>query len=152
MPAQQRVRLDDQDGLLPRPHAAGQQDQEGAISIGQVRPFDLSVKDNELLTEQGVFRDELRLRADKIVQTPAYKRGGRWLRPEGELFPEQVHASGDHLPDPIHQVREHRQPLSGYERDGGPQLDSGSSRHLIVLAPELEISVHKVMRAESSQA
>ncbi len=48
MPAQERVRLDDQEGILPRAHAAGQQDQERTVTSGQARPFDAAAEDDEL--------------------------------------------------------------------------------------------------------
>ena len=49
MPAQQRVRLHDQEGLLLGPNQPGQQDEEQAIGSADGWPFHLSPEDEELL-------------------------------------------------------------------------------------------------------
>ena len=50
MPAQQGVRLHDQEGLLPGSNQPDQQDEEHAIGPGERWPFHLPPEDDELLT------------------------------------------------------------------------------------------------------
>ena len=49
--SQNSVRLDDQEGILPRVHLAGDQHQKRAVTTRQARPFDAAVEDDELLTD-----------------------------------------------------------------------------------------------------
>ena len=59
MPAQQGVWLHDEEGLLPGSNQPGQQDEEDAIGLGERWPFHLPLEDDELLSQEGIFRDEL---------------------------------------------------------------------------------------------
>ena len=54
--------------LLPELGAAGQQHQAKTVVVGQLRPFDLALEDNELLTEHGILGDAIRLAAVHIGQ------------------------------------------------------------------------------------
>ena len=50
MPAQQGIRLDDVQRLLPELGAAGQEDQPETIAFGELRSFDLALEHDELLS------------------------------------------------------------------------------------------------------
>jgi hypothetical protein len=49
MPSQQGIWLHDQQGLLSGPNQLGQQDEEEAIGPGEIWPFHMPLKDDELL-------------------------------------------------------------------------------------------------------
>ena len=68
MPAQQGIRLDDVQGLLPELGAASQQHQAKTIVVGQLGSFDLVLEHNELLTEDSVLDDKIRFAAGHISQ------------------------------------------------------------------------------------
>ena len=59
MPAQEGVRLNDMNGLFPGSGKAGKKDEPDAIGIGNYRFLDLSIQEDQLLTEQGVFNNEV---------------------------------------------------------------------------------------------
>ena len=75
MPPQQRLWLNDEEGLFPGPHYACQQDQEYAVRLGTGRPFHLTTQDDQLLTQQGVFCHKLGLAPGKVDQRPQLERG-----------------------------------------------------------------------------
>jgi len=59
MPPQQGVWLNNHEGLLPGTNQPGQQDEEEAIGPGDRWPFHLSLENDELLAQEGIFRDQL---------------------------------------------------------------------------------------------
>ena len=59
MPTEQRVRLDDVQGLPPELGASSRQNQADTFGLGQLRSFDLTIEDNELLPQHSVFDDEI---------------------------------------------------------------------------------------------
>jgi len=62
------VFLNDEESLFPGPHYACQQDQEHAVRPGAGRSFHLSPQNNELLTQQGIFCDQVGLASSKVGQ------------------------------------------------------------------------------------
>lgn len=66
MPAQERVRLEDEGGVFPMLDAAGQQDQPQTIRSGKGWLLDLSMEDEELLAEHGVLCDEFGFAAGEV--------------------------------------------------------------------------------------
>lgn len=66
MPAQHRLRFDDEERFLPVLECACQQDQETTFSSRDTRPFGRSMEDNELLTKQQVFCEQLWFAACKV--------------------------------------------------------------------------------------
>lgn len=79
MPAQHRLRLDDEQGLFPTLHLARKQDEERPICAGAARSLDRAVEHDELLTKEHVFRNQLRFTARKISNGPQSRRVGDWL-------------------------------------------------------------------------
>jgi hypothetical protein len=50
MPAQQGVRLEDEEGLLPELGTAGQENQSEAIAVGELGSLHLTLEHDELLS------------------------------------------------------------------------------------------------------
>jgi len=59
MPAEQSVRLDDEESLLPELGAAGGEDEPIAVEVGELGSFHLALEDNELLSQHHVFSDKV---------------------------------------------------------------------------------------------
>ncbi len=59
MPAQNGVGLEDDESLFPVSDEPSQDQEREAIAAVEVRTFDLALKDDELLTQQGIFKDQL---------------------------------------------------------------------------------------------
>ncbi|HSH79826.1 MAG TPA: hypothetical protein VLA19_14975, partial [Herpetosiphonaceae bacterium] len=70
MPAQERLRLDDEERLPPRSDAARQEHQERPVGGSAVGALDAAPQDEELLSQQGVLGEQLRLAAWQIRQGP----------------------------------------------------------------------------------
>ena len=82
MPAQERIRLEDEEGFLPTPDSAGEEDEPEAIGWGEAWLVNLAVKDDELLAEEGVLRNEFGIAASEIEGRADKDRIARW---PGEL-------------------------------------------------------------------
>ena len=59
MPAQERVRLDNDQCLFPRAEPAGQQYQQSAVASGEFRPLCLPLQDDQLLAQKDVLEYQL---------------------------------------------------------------------------------------------
>ena len=59
MPAQEGIWLHDMNGLFPGCGKVGKKNKPEAVGIGNYRFLDLSGQEDQLLTEQGVFNDEV---------------------------------------------------------------------------------------------
>lgn len=81
MPADQRVGLNDVQGLLPELGAASQQYQTKTVVVGQLGPFDLAVENNELLAQHSVLGDEVGLAAGHISQRGGDEGHRGWFSP-----------------------------------------------------------------------
>ena len=81
MPAQQGIGLDNVERLLPELSTASQPQQAEAVTVGQSGTFDLTVEDDELLAEHGVFGDEVGSAAGHIYQRSDDEGRGGWFGP-----------------------------------------------------------------------
>ena len=63
MPAQERIGLEDEDGFLPMPDPADEEDEPEAIGWGEAWLVNLAVKDDELHAEEGVLGNEFGIAA-----------------------------------------------------------------------------------------
>ncbi|TMD66120.1 MAG: hypothetical protein E6I91_09495 [Chloroflexi bacterium] len=81
MPAQERLWLNDEQGLFPDVYHACQQDQEHAVCLATGRSFHLSTQDDHLLAQEGIFCDQFGLTSGKVGQRPQQEGGGVWLDP-----------------------------------------------------------------------
>ena len=66
MPAEYGLGLNDDEGLFPATHRPRQQHQEQSIRLGTRWALHLTVQDHELLTEQCIFCNQLRLAPSQI--------------------------------------------------------------------------------------
>ena len=66
MPVQERIGLNDDEGFLPMPDPAGEEDEPEAIGWGEAWLLNLAMKDNELHAEEGVLGNELGIAAREI--------------------------------------------------------------------------------------
>jgi hypothetical protein len=89
MPAQERIGIEDEDGFLPTPDPAGEEDEPEAIGWCEAWHADLAVEDDELLAEEGVLGNELGIAAseiegraekDRIVRRPGELEGSAFQR------------------------------------------------------------------------
>src|ERR671935_30286 len=80
MPAEKRIRLDDQERRFPMSDAASQEDEPEAVAVIEARSFDLTLKNKKLVAEQSIFGEELRAAAWEIGEYPGEEgrvsRGG----------------------------------------------------------------------------
>jgi len=98
MPAQERIGLEAEAGLLPTPDLAGEEDEPEAIGLGEPWFHRLALEDDQLLAEEGVLRNEFGIAASEIEGRAEKDRIAR--RPgelEGSVFQRQQ--CGAHAPD-----------------------------------------------------
>jgi len=82
MPAQERIGIEDEDGFLPTPDPAGEEDEPRAIGWGEAGLVDLAVEDDELQAEEGVLGNELGVATSEIEGRAEKDSVARW---PGEL-------------------------------------------------------------------
>jgi hypothetical protein len=92
MPAQQRLWLNNEEGLLPGSCHSGQKHEEHAVHPGTGRSFHLSTQDDQLLAEEGVFCHKLRLAPGKVGQHSLQERSGVGFGPGDEAVVEHLKA------------------------------------------------------------
>ena len=108
MPAQQSIWLHDEESLLPGSNQPGQQDEKDAISFRACRPFHLPFEDDQLLSQEGIFGDELGLASAKIGEG-GERQGGH------ERFGPMSQARGESMPAAIQEALERSQHTSHNE-------------------------------------
>jgi hypothetical protein len=92
MPAQERLRLNNEERLLPCTRRSSEQDQDHPIRLCASRSFDVSAENNELLTEEGVLGHEFGLASEKICDRPHHERGSGRFCPVDETAVERLKA------------------------------------------------------------
>jgi len=92
MPAQNRLRLDDEQRLPPVLQPAREQDEEHTIRSHEARPFDRAVEDEELLPQDHVFSDPLGVTARQIRDRAGDRRRGDGLGQAGDGGTEPARA------------------------------------------------------------
>jgi hypothetical protein len=94
MPAEQGVWLDDEQGLLPRSNQPSQQDEEHAIGPGERWPLHLPLEDDQLLSHEGNFCDQLGLGPAQVDEGGEPQGGCERFRPTsqagGECMPAAI--------------------------------------------------------------
>ena len=68
MPPQKGLWLNDEQRLFPGPHYACQQDQEDAVRLATDRPFHLSTQDDQLMSQQRIFRQQFGFASGQIIE------------------------------------------------------------------------------------
>jgi len=94
MPTEERVGLEDEEFLFPVLDATGQEDEPEPIRLGEDRLFDLAVKNDELLTEEGIFGDEVGFSAWQVGdRAENYRMVGRLGEMQKDMFKERNETS-----------------------------------------------------------
>jgi hypothetical protein len=57
MPAKESVWLNNVKGLFPEPGITGEQNEAETVTVGKQRSRDLSIEDDQLLAQQGIFNN-----------------------------------------------------------------------------------------------
>lgn len=69
MPTEQRIGLDDQEGLFPVGDTTSEGQEPEAVALVEVRSFDLTLKNQELMTQESIFSEELRATEWQIAKS-----------------------------------------------------------------------------------
>ena len=93
MPPEQGVWLNDDEGLFPRPNEPCQQDEEQAIRFRACWPFHLPLEDDELLSQEGIFGDELALASAQICKGSKRQGGPERFGPPSKARGERIQAA-----------------------------------------------------------
>ena len=93
MPAQHCVGLHDHESLLPRSNYPGQQDEEDAIGPGEPWPFYLSLENNELLSQEGIFRTQLGFASAEVGEGGERQGGAERFTPTSKARRERLQAA-----------------------------------------------------------
>ena len=81
-----RFRLDDKERLFPGPNHSGEKDQEHSVCFPGNWSFDLSTQDDELVSQQRVFRKQLGFASGQIGERAEHKGGRQWFDPMRKTF------------------------------------------------------------------
>ena len=76
VPPQERLWLDNEQGLFPRSNHSCEKHKEQAIRFDTDRSFDVPAQDNQLLAQERVFCHEFGLASSKICHRPHHERSG----------------------------------------------------------------------------
>jgi len=98
-PSQKGFWLDQDKRLFPGPDHPRQEDKEKPIRLFVDWSRDLSMQDNELLTQQRVFRQQFGFAAGQIGERSKQKGAPRWFDPPQNAFLERLQAQTDSLLD-----------------------------------------------------
>jgi len=108
MPPQQRLWLDNEQGLFPGLNRLREKNQKHTVRLGIGRPFHLSPENNELLTQGCVFCHELGLASGKVCQRQEQEGGAVRFGPVDEAVVERPETkacqSRDEGENPLHSV------------------------------------------------
>jgi hypothetical protein len=88
----QGIWLHDQEGLLPGLNQRRQQNEQDAIGVGACRPFHLPPEDDQLLAQEGIFRDQFGLASAKIGYGLQRQRGQERFGPTSQARGEGMQA------------------------------------------------------------
>jgi hypothetical protein len=98
MPAQKRIRLNDMKSLGPEPGAASQKNKANPVAIFQSRPFYLASENDYLLTQEGIFHQQVGFASGYIRKGAQGECDGGWfhqsldlmVKPIGKRNPERA--------------------------------------------------------------
>ena len=99
MPTKKRLWLNKEERLLPGPNHPGQQHQKKPIRLAVDRAFDLSPENNQLVSQQRVFRKKFGFSSGQIDECAQHKGGRRWFNPTQKAFLKRMKAEADTLFD-----------------------------------------------------
>jgi hypothetical protein len=96
---QQRLRLDKEKGLIPGSNHPGQEHQKKPVPLSIHRAFDLSMQDEQLMSQQRVFRQQFGFASGHVGECTNHKGGRQWFDPRQNTFLERMEAERDALLD-----------------------------------------------------
>jgi hypothetical protein len=99
VPAQKRLWLDKKESLFPGPNHSGQEHQEESVSLPKGRPFDLSTENDQLVSQQRVFRQQFSLTFGQFGKRAEHQGGHRRFDPTQNTCLEHMKAEADSLLD-----------------------------------------------------
>jgi len=132
VPAQQRLRLDDEEGLPPGAGPAGEQHQERAIRRRRGRALDPTAQHDQLVAQEGVLGEQLRPATQQVGTSARRVRPHRRPRPEAgaQGVPHSGNNSGEPPTAPTHDHHQVVAPYSAHRprRSPDPPSARDSSR------------------------
>jgi hypothetical protein len=99
MPAEERLRLDDEERLFPGPNHSSEKYQKHSICYPVHWSFDLSTQDNQLVSQQRVFRQQFGFASCQISKRSGYKGSRQGFDPTPNTYLERMQAKTDALLD-----------------------------------------------------
>ncbi len=99
MPAKQRLRLDKKERLFPSPNHPGQEHQKKPVRFPVDRALYLSPENDQLVSQQRVFRKEFGFPSGQIGEYAKHKGGRWWFNPAQKTFLKRMKAETDTLFD-----------------------------------------------------
>jgi len=108
VPAQQRLWLDKEKGLVPGPCHPGQNHQEKPVSLSVCRSLHLPTKDDQWHAYQHVFCQEFGFASGQIGEHSEHKGSRRGFNPSRNTFLERVKAETDTLFDERDDIQHER--------------------------------------------
>jgi hypothetical protein len=99
MPAKERLRLDEEEGLFPGPNHPGQEYQKKPVRLFVHWSLDLSAQDDELLPQQRVFCQQFGFPSGQIGERSEHKGGRQRFDPPQNTFLERTQVQTDSLLD-----------------------------------------------------
>jgi hypothetical protein len=89
-PSQKRLRLDDKERLFPGSNYSGEKYQEHSICFPVNWSFDLSTQDDQLVSQQRIFRQQFGFTSGQISNCSGHKGGRQWFDPTQTMFLERM--------------------------------------------------------------
>jgi len=109
MPAQERVRLDDQQGLLPGPDATGEQHQERPIGRCATRALDAAPQYEELAAQEGILGEEGGPTAHEVGERARRNRRFGGSRRGEQALPKRAGEGSSELGTTAEEASQHRE-------------------------------------------
>jgi hypothetical protein len=93
------VFLNKEERLFPSPNHPGQEHQKKPVRLPVDRAFYLSPENDQLVSQQRVFRKEFGFSSGQIGECAKHKGGRRWFNPTPKMFLKRMKAETDTLFD-----------------------------------------------------
>ena len=90
-----RLRLDKEKRLFPGSNHPGEEHQKKPIPLSIHRAFDLLMQDEQLMSQQRVFRQQFGFASGQISKRSEHKGGRQWFDPRQNTLLERVQAKTD---------------------------------------------------------
>jgi hypothetical protein len=111
VPAQDGLWLDDEQRVTPGGQPTGEQDEDGAVGAGAAGALHAASEDEELLAEEGVLEQEVRLAAPQVGHGADEEGSGRGLGEGAQTSLEDVDEGTRSGGQVVEQVDQHDKAL-----------------------------------------